>query len=49
VPQCVEYKVWAGDDESNVVSSGYALTGADVDWTVKVGEQASLTKRRAQR
>jgi alkaline phosphatase D len=34
VPQCVEYKVWTEDEE--VVSEGYALTGADVDWTVKV-------------
>ena len=35
---CVEYKVYAGEEPSgDVVSSGWALTNADVDFTIKVG------------
>lgn len=37
VPQCVEYKVYAGENaEGEVVSQGYSLTSSDVDYTVKV-------------
>lgn len=37
VPQCVEYKVYAGEDgEGEIVSQGYSLTSSDVDYTVKV-------------
>lgn len=35
---CVEYKVYTGANATgNVVSTGYALTNAEVDFTVKVG------------
>jgi hypothetical protein len=38
IPQCVRYKVYTGvDGKGEVVSEGWALTGADVDWTIKVG------------
>ena len=33
---CVEYKVYADAEASDVVTCGYALTDADVDFTVKV-------------
>ena len=43
VPMCVTYKVYAGlDATGEVVTSGYALTSADVDYTVKV-EATGLT------
>lgn len=45
VPQCVEYKVYTGENATGeVVSSGYALSNADLDFTYKVeadGLQAS--------
>lgn len=35
---CVQYNVYSGEDGAgDVVSSGWALTNADVDFTVKVG------------
>ena len=41
VPQCVEYKVYSGENgEGDVVSKGYSLTSSDVDYTVKVSEAA---------
>jgi alkaline phosphatase D len=37
IPQCVTYKVYDGENGTGkVVSEGYALTGPDVDYTVKV-------------
>jgi hypothetical protein len=37
VPMCVEYKVYSGlEGTGDIVSQGYALTNADVDYTVKV-------------
>jgi hypothetical protein len=37
VPMCVRYNVYSGENATgSVVSSGYALTNADVDFTVKV-------------
>ena len=34
IPACVKYKVWT--DDASVKSEGFSLTGADIDWTVKV-------------
>ena len=34
IPACVKYKVWT--DDRSVKSEGFSLTGADIDWTVKV-------------
>ena len=37
VPMCVEYKVYSGMNATgDVVSCGWALTNADVDFTIKV-------------
>ena len=37
IPICVTYNVYEGDStDGEAVSSGWALTGPDVDYTVKV-------------
>lgn len=37
IPQCVTYKVYDKQDGSGkIVSQGWALTGPDVDYTIKV-------------
>lgn len=37
IPVCVTYKVYDGEEgKGKVVSEGFALTGPDVDYTVKV-------------
>ena len=44
VPVCVKYKVWSSEDGTgDCVSSGWALTGEDVDWTVKVSRECTGT------
>ncbi|WVR08378.1 hypothetical protein IAU60_005433 [Kwoniella sp. DSM 27419] len=46
IPQCVRYKVYQGDDANGeVVSEGWSLTGADVDWTVKFENCADASNK----
>lgn len=43
IPQCVTYKVYKGENATgDVVHQGWALTGGDVDWTVKAGHYLLL-------